>query len=244
MYVQINSYSTYITTYTSYIHVKKNRNDQAGGEQTPTRTCDVCRGLERGRYPKLSLRNLETSEDVRSGMGSIGWKEGWYIWEEWWATLPPTELGKHEEEEDKEEMDWGFGLELQMMEGWDTAEERGVRGTKSSCPNDWLRDCLKVDLDLDGYEVPSPCCPANRQLSTNLWEPMASWGSMWRWRRDIILGAVGTKEQHYQQPLIKRNSDGQGEKCGKWAERYSDAGMHFFPLTSSDIQTLKMYYES
>ncbi len=167
------------------------------------RTCDVCGELERDGYPKLSLREecvLETSEKVKSGMGSMGWKEAWYIWEEWGATTPPTELGKQEEEEDR---DWGFRLEVQMMEGWDTAEERGGRGRQSSCPNDWLRDCLKVALDLGGYGFPSPCCPANRQLSTNLWEPMASWGSMWRWRRDIMLGAVGTKQQHYQQPLVK-----------------------------------------
>lgn len=177
------------------------RNDKAGGE-TPTHTCVVCRGLEKDRYPKLSLRDLETS-DVRSGMGSIGWKEWWYIWEEWWATPPPTVLGKHEKEEDKADMEWGFWLALQMMEGWDTAEERGVRGTKSRWPKDWLRDCLKEDLDLGGYGVPSACCPANRQLSTNLCEPMASWGSIWRWRRDIIPGAVGTKE-HYQEALNKK----------------------------------------
>lgn len=165
------------------------------------------------RYPKLSLHEecaLETSEKVKSGMGSMGWKKAWCVWEEWGATAPPTELGKQEEEEDKEERDWGFRLEEQMMEGWDTAEERGGRGRHSSCPNDWLRDCLRVALDLGGCGVPSPCCPANRQLSTNLWEPMASWGSMWRWRRDIILGAVGKKQQHYQQPLMIQ-SDGQGE---------------------------------
>lgn len=165
---------------------------------------------EENRYPKLSLREgcaLEISENVKSGMGSMGWKEAWCVWEEWGATAPPTELGK-QEEEDKEERCWGFKLEEQMMEGWDTAEERGGRGRQSSCPNEWLRDCLRVALDLAGCGIPSPCCPANRQLSTNLWEPMASWGSMWRWRRDIILGAVGRKQQHYQQPLVI-HSDGQ-----------------------------------
>lgn len=160
------------------------------------------------RYPKLSLREgctLETSEKVKSGMGSMGWKEAWCVWEEWEPTVPPAELGKHEEEW---ETDWG--LEEQMMEGWDTAEERGDRGRQSSCPNEWLRDCLKVALDLGGCGVPSPCCPADRQLSTNLWEPMASWGSMCRWRRDIILGAVGTKQHHYQQlPVVQ--TDGQRE---------------------------------
>lgn len=157
------------------------------------------------KYPKLSLCEecaLETSEEVKSGMGSMGWKEAWNKWEEWGATAAPTAQGELEEGEDKEDRDWGLRLEAQMMEGWDTAEKRGGRGRHSSCPNDWLRDCLRVALDLDGYGVPSPCCPANRQLSTNLWEPMASWGSMWRWRRDIILGAVGTKQQHYQQPTI------------------------------------------
>lgn len=177
------------------------------------RTCDVCGVEEKDGYPKLPLHEesaWETSEKVRSGMGSIGWKEIWCIWEECGATAPPTELAKQEEEEDKEECGWGLGTELQMMEGWDTAEERGGRGRKSSWPNDWLRDCLKLGLDLGGKEDPSPCCPASRLLSTNLWEPMASCGSMWRWRRDIILGAVGTKQQHCQQPKgVKR--DGQGE---------------------------------
>lgn len=155
-------------------------------------------------YPKLPLhKSLETSEKVKSGMGSMGWKVVWYIWEEWGPWAPPTELGKQEEEEDNEDRDWGFGFEVNMMVGWDTAEDREGRGRLSRCPNEWLRDSLKKALDLDGYGVPSPCCPAKGQLSTNLWEPMASWGSMWRWRRDIILGAVGTKQQHYHQPLMK-----------------------------------------
>lgn len=173
-------------------------------KKTHPRTCDVCGQLEKDRYPKLlshEERALETSERMKSGMGSMGWKEAWYTWEEWGAAPPPTELGKQEAEEDKEDRDGGFGLDVQMMEGWDTAEDRGGRGRHSSCPNDWLRDCLRVALDLDGCGVPSPCCPANRQLSTNLWEPMASWGSMWRWRSDIILGAVGTNRQHYKQPV-------------------------------------------
>lgn len=126
----------------------------------------------------------------------MGWKEAWCVWDEWGATVPPRELGKQEIEEDKVERDWGFRLEEQMTEGWDKAEEREGRGRHSSCPNEWLRDCLRVALDLGGCGAPSPCCPVNRQLSTNLWEPMASWGSMWRWRRDIILGAVGKKNNN------------------------------------------------
>lgn len=149
--------------------------------------------MERNWYPRL-LCAWETSE--KSGMGSMGWKELWYKWEEWEATLPPTEPGRQEEDESREDRDCGFGLAVQMTLGWDKAEERGGRGRHSSCPNEWLRDLRALDLAV--CEVPSPCCPADRQLSTNLWEPMASWGSMWRWRRDIILGAVSTKQQHYQ----------------------------------------------
>lgn len=171
---------------------KNKINKEEQNPLTPTHMHSV-KGVE---YPKLSLNRgwtLETSENVKSGMGSMGWKEAWYMWEEWGAPPPATELGKQEDEDDKNGTDGGFRLEEQMTDGWETAEERGSRGRNSSCPNEWLRDCLKVGLGLDEWGVPSPCCPASRELSTNLWEPKASWGSMWRWRRDIILGAVGTK---------------------------------------------------
>lgn len=177
--------------------VKMNLKRQKLVRVNHTHALCVCREVERGEYPKLPLHDectLETSEKVKSGIGSMGWKELWCKWEEWWATLPPTALGKQEEEEEDRER--GLGLMLQMTEGWDTAEDRGGKGRHSSCPMEWLRDCLKVALDLDWRGVASPW----RQLSTNLWEPMASCGSMWRCRRDIILGAVDTKQQHYQQP--------------------------------------------
>lgn len=153
------------------------------------------RNWKENGYPRLSLcERWKTSDKEKSGMGSIGWKERWCICEEWGPRAPPTELGKQEEEYDNWETGGELGLEEQMMEGWDTAEERGGRGRQSRCPNDWLRVGLKAALDLGGCRVPSPCCSASRELSTNLWEPMASWGSMWRWRRDIILGAVDTEE--------------------------------------------------
>lgn len=155
----------------------------------------------------------------------MGWKEAWCVWDECGATAPPKELGKQEIEEDKEERDWGFRLEEQMTEGWDKAEEREGRGRHSSCPNEWLRDCLRVALDLGGCGVPSPCCPANRQLSTNLWEPMASWGSMWRWRRDIILGAVGKKNNSVMNSY--NSYCNKGRPTGWLVERYSGAGIHF-----------------
>lgn len=192
------------------IHRLKKKKLTASGENHTHAHAMWVKNWKRDGYPKLSLREecaFERSEEEKSGMGSMGWKEAWYIWEEWGATVAPTELGKQEDDKDKEDRDWGFRLEVQMIEGCDTAEERGGRGRQSSWPIDWLRDCMRVALD--GYGVPSPCCPAKRQLSTNLWEPVASWGSMCRWRRDIILGAVGTK-QHYKQPL-KIKSDGQGE---------------------------------
>lgn len=121
-----------------------------GGVKTPTHMQSVWR-METDGYPKLSLHEectLETSENDKSGIGSMGWKEAWYAWE-WGVALPPTKLGKQEEDEDKDDDDWGIWLEVKIMEGWETAEERGGRGRQSSCPNEWLRECLKVALGLE-----------------------------------------------------------------------------------------------
>lgn len=54
-----------------------------GGVKTPTHMQSVWR-METDGYPKLSLHEectLETSENDKSGIGSMGWKEAWYAWE-------------------------------------------------------------------------------------------------------------------------------------------------------------------
>lgn len=82
-----------------------------------------------------------------------------------------------------------------------------MEGSGGSCPVDSNdpKDALRhwrsgaLEWDWGCGLLASPCVPASRQPSTNLWEPMASCGSMWRWRSDIILGAEDTKHSTVSQ---------------------------------------------